>query len=226
MKIVSISDTHCQLDKINLPDGDLLIHAGDLTYRGTIKEVSRELYLLQELSSKFKYGAIFICGNHDWLGEKDPDMLSFLVKGTNLKYLQDSEIVIEGIKIYGSPYQPEFGGWAFNLSRFEGELLHKWSMIPDDTQILITHGPPKNIRDLTLGHEIMTPYGMEIDPPQHVGCYDLKNRVEQLKDLRLHVFGHIHSAYGVTEIGKTKFVNASICNEKYQPVNAPIIVDL
>lgn len=115
MKIVCISDTHCQLSA-SLPKGDVLVHTGDLTFMGTLQEMSKELKLLGDLAKQFKY-ALFLCGNHDWLGEKDPAMTRLLCKENNIIYLHDDQHVIEGIKFYGSPYQPEFNNWAFNLPR-------------------------------------------------------------------------------------------------------------
>lgn len=226
MRIVTISDTHCKLDQIKLPEGDLLLHSGDLTFSGNLKEIATELNILGQYAKKFKYGAVFCAGNHDWMAEKDPAMLSLLAKDNGLIWLQDQEIVIEGFKIYGSGWTPEFGGWALNLSRYEGELTRKWAMIPDDTQILVTHGPPKGILDLTAGYEMMTPYGNEFEPPERVGCWDLRERVKKLKQLRLHCFGHIHHSYGQEIVDGVQFVNASICNEQYKPLNPPIVIDL
>jgi len=113
-------------------------------------------------------------------------------------YLEDSSIQIEGYNIYGSPYTPEFCNWGFNVER--GELLKKrWEKIPSNTDILITHGPPLGIGDITTE-------GI------HVGCTDLLHRVEELEP-KLHVFGHIHEAYGLYQLNnkKTIFANASTC---------------
>lgn len=231
MRIVCISDTHGlhPMMSQDLPEGDVLIHAGDCTNVGKPKEVEEFVHWFQNI--KGFDTKIFIAGNHDFAFEKvkyphhkgDFDWYYNLMNDENLSqsdvvYLEDSEFVIDSsefsrpIKFYGSPWQPEFFNWAFNLPRQGSELEKYWNMIPDDTDVLITHGPPQDIRDFT---------------PQNlpVGCELLRFRVEQVKPL-LHVFGHIHGAYGAVYKSETLFVNASICTERYVPSNKPIIVDL
>ena len=128
----------------------------------------------------------------------------------DVHYLQDRGVLIDGVRVWGSPWQPRFFDWAFNLDR--GPLLaEKWALIPGDTDILVTHGPPFGTLDLT-------PRG------DRVGCEALAARLNDLR-VRLHVFGHIHHGYGVVERGQRISVNASICDERYLPVNAPIVVD-
>ena len=130
---------------------------------------------------------------------------------SNCFYLQDSGCEIEGLKFWGSPWQPVYGGWAFNLPRGE-ELREKWEMIPLTTDILVTHCPPKGIGDF-------------IKPGRHEGCEDLLNAVLRIKP-KLHVFGHIHEDYGLHKHEHTTFVNASICNFDYEPINPAIVVDI
>jgi Icc-related predicted phosphoesterase len=120
-------------------------------------------------------------------------------------------VEIEGLTVYGSPWQPEFGSWAFNLPRGH-QLRNKWRLIPPNTDILVTHGPPKGILD-------MTPRG------ESVGCEDLRHRLGAIAP-KLHVFGHVHRGYGETAQADTHFVNASICDESYKPVNPPVVVEL
>jgi Icc-related predicted phosphoesterase len=140
---------------------------------------------------------------------------------SDVTYLMDSELVIESsefsrpIKIYGSPWQPRFYDWAFNVDRLSDKLEQIWKKIPDDTDILITHSPPNGVRDFTQAR-----YGNE-----NVGCEMLRFRVEQVKPL-LQVFGHIHGAYGAAYVNDILYVNASTCDERYRPINKPIIVDL
>lgn len=221
-KIVCLSDTHTRTN-FEIPEGDLIIHSGDATFSGDYKEVYEFAKWYGSLPHQYK---IFVAGNHDFGFEKQYDIYSSLIRENGIIYLQDQRTEIERIKIYGSPWQPEFNNWAFNLSRYEGELTRKWAMIPDDTQILITHGPPKGILDRTAGYEIMTPSGMDdIVPPENVGCWDLRERVRRLKDLRLHAFGHIHHSYGIEKIEGVIFANSSICNEQYKPLNPPIVID-
>ncbi|CAG9864296.1 unnamed protein product [Phyllotreta striolata] len=131
---------------------------------------------------------------------------------TNCTYLEDCGIELYGIKLYGSPWQPEFGNWAFNLKRGE-ECLSKWNNIPNDTEILITHTPP-------LGHGDLVCSGIR------AGCVELLNTVQQRVQPKYHIFGHIHEGYGVTSDGKIIFVNASTCDINYIPNNLPIVFDV
>lgn len=211
LKIICLSDTHCQLDKVDVPEGDILIHSGDLTYRGKFEETEKELKILKEKTPNFKH-RILVEGNHDWLGEKEPVVMRGLCEENGIILLQHEAIELEGLKIFGSPFQPEFCNWAWNLPRGEA-LANKWKDISNDTQILITHSPPYHILD-------RCPDG------RRVGCEQLKARIADLKDLRLHVFGHIHAGVGTARIDKITFINASICDEAYKTTNKPKIITL
>ncbi|MGZ4996591.1 MAG: hypothetical protein ACXV8J_01995 [Methylobacter sp.] len=125
--------------------------------------------------------------------------------------MENSGIEIEDVQFWGSPWQPEFYDWVFNLP--SGSLLAAmWALIPDDTDVLITHTPPYGILDqVTIG--------------EHVGCEDLREAVKRVMS-KVHVFGHIHKSYGMLKQNGITFINASVCDERYQPVNAPIAVDL
>ena len=216
MRLVITSDCHGKLQEAELPSGDILILAGDvLPNRFSIPE--RDAYFqlneLQELDrfcGTLNFSRILlIAGNHDWLFALDKLAYRSL---KNITYLEDSGVEIDGVKFYGSPHQPWFYDWAFNLPRNGKELGHYWSLIPDDTDVLITHGPPWGILD--------QPFGAY----EHVGCELLLQRVEEVKP-KVHTFGHIHGSYGRQKIGETLFLNASLCDETYQPRNAPHIVD-
>lgn len=211
-KIVCISDTHCRLSKIKIPDGDLLIHAGDLTFSGNIEEISQESAQLQKIKAKFTHGIVFIPGNHDWLFQRDPELARQLMG--DVKVLIDESIEIDGLKIYGSPWQPEFHRWAFNLPRGEA-LKEVWAKIPDDIDVLVTHGPPHAILD-----EVPHPRGF------HAGCEALALRIVELKNLKLHVFGHLHMNHGSIKLGDTTYVNASSSTEDYKPTNKPITIGI
>lgn len=214
MKIVCISDTHNCNAQLLVPEGDLLIHSGDATTTGTIEEVVRFNKWIAGLPHKYK---VFIAGNHDWLFERQNPLARRLLD-SGVIYLQDSSAEIEGFKIYGSPWQPRFFEWAFNLSRGP-ELAEKWRLIPDDVEILITHGPPNGILDL-----VPRKRGIE-----NTGCEELRKRVETLTGhgkLKIHVFGHIHCGYGIEEQFGIRFINASTCNEAYLPVNKPIVIEI
>ncbi|MBA3784786.1 MAG: metallophosphoesterase [Acidobacteria bacterium] len=209
-KIVCLSDTHNCSEQIIVPNGDILIHAGDATIRGTIDEIILFNEWFANLPHAYK---IFVAGNHDWLFETNNRYARNLLD-KSIIYLQDSSVEIGGLKIYGSPWQPRFFDWAFNLMR-GAELAEKWKLIPDDTDILITHGPPFGILD-----EVPRQYWIE-----NTGCEELRKRVETIKP-KLHIFGHIHCGYGQAEKFGVKFVNASNCDESYEPTNAPIVIDL
>jgi Icc-related predicted phosphoesterase len=214
-RIVCLSDTHNCNEQIEVPDGDILLHAGDATINGTQYEVEAFLSWYSSLPHKYK---IFVAGNHDWLYETENHIAKLMTAKFNIKYLQDSFVEIEGLKIYGSPWQPRFFDWAFNLNR-GAELAEKWKLIPLDTNILITHGPPHGILD-----EVPRKFFVE-----NTGCEELRKRVETLAEfgkLKLHLFGHIHCGYGQDEQFGVKFVNASTCDEEYKPTQPPIVLEV
>jgi len=208
MKICCVSDLHGYLPEI--PDCDLLLIGGDLVFGMNITHSANWLRStmrpwLADLSKRMTI--VGVAGNHDFVFQLDSD----LVPRMNWTYLQDSGTEFRGLKIWGSPWQPYFGGWAFNL--YEPELCEKWKLVPDDTDILLLHGPP-------LGYGDFSPVGRV-----HTGSPGLLNRILAIKP-KLVVAGHIHSGYGRYNIGETLFVSASLANEQYVPVNQPIIVEL
>ena len=208
LKCVAISDTHGMYGELKLPKGDVLIHAGDILGRGTFQELIDFNEWLGEQDFEHK---IIIAGNHDWCFERDPEKsIEILSNGI---YLKDSEIIIDGIKFYGTPYQPRFFNWAFNLNR-GAELKSKWDLIPNDTDVLITHGPP-----LGITHEVLdVDRVMEGDS---VGCFDLAEALKRVKPA-FHICGHIHEGYGVYKIDDVTVINASTCTRRYAPTNKPI----
>lgn len=212
MKIVIISDTHMLHDHVMLPCGDMLIHAGDMAGHGTEQEVMRFNNWISKLDFKHK---IVIGGNHDWAFEKN----EIDHKSLGFTYLQDESILIDGIKIYGSPWQPDFCHWAFNLPRGK-KLKEKWDLIPNNTDILITHCPPRGICDKLEDHYVD---GKRCDGA-HEGCDDLLTAVRRVKP-KYHIFGHIHSGYGKFKNEHTTFINAAICTEQYQPINEPFVIN-
>lgn len=205
LRLVVISDTHGLHDRLEIPPGDVLIHGGDLTSRGDLHEVRAFAAFLARLDHPHK---LIIAGNHDFCFERQPAAARELLR--HATYLQDDAAEIEGVRFYGSPWQPWFYDWAFNLER-GAEIRAKWQLIPADTEVLITHGPP-------LGHGDVTVRG------EAVGCADLLERVREVKP-RYHLFGHIHEAYGTSEDGATTFINASNCDFRYRPVNPPVVID-
>jgi Icc-related predicted phosphoesterase len=207
MRIVAFSDTHMQHDTIAMPDGDVLIFAGDMCRLGILDEIRQFNAYLVSLPHQYK---VVIAGNHDWPFEYNALQAREVL--TQADYLQDQALEIAGFKLYGSPWQPEFHAWAFNLPR--GECLkQKWDKIPLDTDILITHAPPSMMLD-------------KITNQQRVGCEMLKIAVEQTIKPKLHIFGHIHESYGMVKKAGTTYINASICSDKYGLLNQPIVVDV
>ena len=204
--IVIISDTHGMHDQLTIPEGDILIHAGDLCNAGKLREVVEFNDWIGNLPHRHK---IVIAGNHDWCFERQPNKARDIL--TNCTYLQDSSVEIDGLKFWGSPWQPEFCNWAFNIKRGH-RLEAKWSLIPDDTDVLITHGPPLGIGDGTFYGEV-------------AGCVDLAKRVKEVQP-RLHAFGHIHEGYSIEEKGGTTYVNGSSCDFNYRPVNKPLVFEI
>lgn len=213
MRITFISDTHTKHNMLNLPGGDILIHAGDIMNSGW--NMSDVTAFLNWFHKQDYDELIFIAGNHDRKFENDPlDVKELLEQYPLITYLQDDWVEVEGIKIYGSPWQPEFYNWAFNLPRRGDALKEKWDSIPADTDILITHGPPQGHLDTS---------GPPYNEP-NLGCELLRVKVDELKP-KFHVFGHIHGGSGYKEHNGTHFINASILNEAYTQVNDGITVD-
>lgn len=206
--IVAISDTHGQHDKLILPKGDIIIHAGDISPRGRENEIKDFLSWFKSLDYKYK---IFIAGNHDFYFENRSQIEIDSIIPEGVIYLNDSGITIEGLKIWGSPISPWFYNWAFNRHRGESIKKH-WDLIPSDTNILITHGPAFDRLDKT-------------DSGKHVGCKDLLEVIEKIKPI-IHVCGHIHEGYGVKPENNTCFYNVSVLDENYHLINSPIQIKL
>lgn len=218
MRLVIISDTHGLHDKMkSLPDGDVLIHCGDFTNTGTVTQITAfaEWFKSQPHANK-----IVIAGNHDFgaqhfLQEGKEDMLKAIFAPAI--YLRDSwvHLTINGeMKLfYGSPWQPEFFDWAFNLPRGQA-LKERWDLIPSKVDVLITHGPPEGVLD-RVGH-------------QHVGCGELRKQLADRLKPQVHCFGHIHCAAGTWKQidSPTTFVNAAVCTEGYKPSNDPVVIDI
>lgn len=214
MKIDLISDTHSKHKEFDLKGGDILIHSGDATIRGR----SREIHAFLTWFSKQPYThKIFVPGNHDAGFETETAMYRGDCANLGITLLIDQAIVIDGVKIYGSPYTPTFSNWYFMRDRGEALKQH-WDAIPDDTQVLITHGPAYQIKDWVKNRS--SPEG------ENVGCVDLRARIEQLVDLRLHVFGHIHDQAGTRTIGKYIAANAALLNDEYKNAYTPITISV
>lgn len=237
MVICFISDTHCQhsakklkyyLDRIleKYPDSTI-VHCGDISSRGRFSEVEDFLSWYSSLGFTNK---IMIPGNHDFFFDYDraaitdmgkmrhgnpiyskQDVDALLLKYPDVIYLNDSGVIIDNINFWGSPITPWFHDWAFN--RTEENIANHWELIPKNTDILITHGPPRGILDLTYNGYI------------NVGCLELAKKTMDLENLMVHAFGHIHEGFGIEIIGGKTYINASFLNFNYQPMNYPIIFD-
>ena len=213
-KIVAISDTHSYHRKIAIPRCDILIHAGDATWKG-------ELDIIEDLNKWFgelkergivKDAILFSAGNHD-LCFQNSNRGKALKLLTNCIYLEDSSVEIEGLIYYGSPWTPRFGSWAFMADR--GEKIAKyWEKINPNTDVLITHGPPYQILDKVYRTN------------DGVGCEELKKVVKKLKP-KAHIFGHIHEGYGQLLQDEILYINAAICDEYYDPSeHEAVIIDI
>jgi Icc-related predicted phosphoesterase len=203
MRIVCISDTHgYRLDRFNIPDGDILIHAGDGVgyYENGANAMDNQL---SELPHQYK---IYVPGNHDgyFKGAK---------KLKNAEVLIDRAIEIEGIKIYGSPYTPKFQDWHFMLPRSSDALKKKWEEIPSGIDILITHGPPFGILDWTV-------------EGNSAGCELLREEILNRVKPKYHICGHIHESAGILEKENTVFINCSMVNRRLFPVGEAAVFDL
>mmetsp|Transcript_12631 Transcript_12631/g.14485 ORF Transcript_12631/g.14485 Transcript_12631/m.14485 type:complete len:329 (+) Transcript_12631:70-1056(+) len=222
LRIVCISDTHGkhdQIDSNNIPDGDILIHAGDLTNKGEPATLRGFRDWVRKLPHKHK---LVIGGNHDLSLDKNfrsslnPESIKnardnvFDVE--EFIYLCNDSITLEGYNFFGSPIQPEFNSWAFQRERGQ-ESRNEWNQIPDETDVLITHGPPLGFGDLCKNG-------------CRAGCLDLLREVQFRVRPIVHVFGHIHEGYGHSTDGQTLFLNASSCDYFYRPTNPIHVFDL
>lgn len=221
MKICCISDTHGRHFDVEFTDeqynADVLVYAGDWTMGNDINLLEADEFLSWMHRLPFKH-KILVAGNHEVTVEEAPErfvhMLSFY---PSITYLMNKEVVIDGVKFFGSPYSNEFFDWAFMED--EWDLAEIWRMIPDDVNVLITHGPAYGCNDRVINSGKRDP---------HVGSAALTKRKQELKGtLKAHISGHIHEAYGayIDEDGVTN-ICACLLDEKYRFVNAPILLEL
>lgn len=204
MRIVAISDTHGRHRSLDLPEADMLIHAGDICARGNVEELQDFSDWLYTQNYKYK---VVIAGNHDLCIENN----ELLVKKelSHCIYLQDNGVQIEGLNLWGSPMTPKFYNWAFMEERWSIDKY--WRHIPKGLDILITHGPPFGILDTTSRGE-------------RVGCEALADRIRLVRP-RLNIFGHIHESYGFVERDGLFYLNVASLDQKYKPVNPPVLFD-
>lgn len=188
-----------------IPEGDVIVHAGDFTEAGTKSETDAFLRWFSALPHKYK---ILVAGNHDFYLEKHSSSLDQIIP-ENIIYLMNSGIKIGNFNFWGSPYTPGNGAWAFNDT--PGKTMSQyWDEIPENTDFLITHCPPYGILD-------------ELDNKRHIGCPKLVQRIHQIR-LPHHVFGHNHNDYGIVRTRQTMFINAASLDNRYRLINAPLVI--
>lgn len=213
--IEAISNTHNQHEDLELKGGDILIHSGDATGRGTLEECHKFLEWYSSLLKKYN-NVIFTPGNHDFWFEEYPEVSKKYAEQLGITYLNDSGVELEGLYFWGSPVTPWFCDWAFNRLPVRANTYYDkrtgvtiggksigphWDLIPENTDVLITHGPPHMILDYA-------PMG------EHVGCEILMDKITKIKP-KLHVFGHIHENSGFKSFNGTLFANASCLDGWY-----------
>jgi Icc-related predicted phosphoesterase len=209
MRVVLISDTHGRHRDVTVPEGGMLVHAGDWSMDSEDEVIADFTQWMAEQPHKHK---IVIAGNHDRNVEFFPEKYVPQLQ-KHATYLDRSGIAIEGFTFWGSPWTPFFHSdyWRFHTHSVQ-ERTDMWDKIPSDLDILITHGPPSRILDRTLEGD-------------YAGDAQLLTAVDT-KTPRFHVFGHIHEGYGIREFSKTTFINASVLNRTYRLVNSPVVIEL
>lgn len=208
MRLVIVSDTH--LYEIDPPEGDVLLHCGDMTYTGNVKELGEVQRQFRALAPRYKHGILYVAGNHDFMFDQDQKKALALMEPSGATYLQDSGIELEGVKFWGTPWVNQFYDWAFMAE--EPVLARYYSKIPTDTDVLICHGPAFGMLDMT-------------ERGVHAGSTELRAVIHKVKP-KVFAFGHIHEGYGQVDFAGVKYINASICDARYRDKNAPVVVDI
>jgi Icc-related predicted phosphoesterase len=233
-RVVCVSDLHENL--IDIPPCDLLVIAGDISYalKGDLEAKQRFLVgpFREWVNAVPAEQVAVVAGNHD----QSVEQWGWPLDPSDCEYLQDSGARLCGLNVWGTPWQPWFYSWAFNAPQRYGEafLEGRFSLIPDDTDVLICHGPPRGVGD-GVGDPARP------DLQEHVGSTALRAAIKRVQP-KLMVCGHIHSGYGrwtVAHLGAvsvhdlavphqstTIIVNAAVVDEAYKPVNAPWVIDL
>ncbi len=214
--LVALSDTHGRHPTMyhEIPDGDVLIHAGDFCGRGLMEEVHEFAAWMGQFPHPDK---LLVPGNHDRPVEEAPEECRAIFAEREIQLLIGDSAEIGGLRYFGSPFTPTFYDWHFMRDR-GAEIRAEWEAIPPNADVVITHGP-------AYGHgDLAQPW--RGSPPRRVGCFELLARLRTVRP-KIHIFGHIHEGYGATisdEIPETRFFNASVCTVAYQPENAPFVI--
>jgi Icc-related predicted phosphoesterase len=209
MNIVALSDTHGNHRSVEVPPGDIIIHCGDITRKSNLSEVTDFIDWYAGLDFSYK---ILVAGNHDrFIRKKKPEFLE-LIRSHKISYLENTSIQINGFSIFGSPFSLNYGGLGA-FTYFDSPAAERiWSMIPENTSILVTHAPPKGFRDFSKTEN------------NNAGCQVLRERVLSIKP-QYHIFGHIHESYGIEQHGNSVFINASLSNGSGEIVNKPVVIE-
>ncbi|KAI9301901.1 Metallo-dependent phosphatase-like protein [Cunninghamella echinulata] len=218
VRFVCMSDTHGKTQfKFPIPDGDVFIHAGDLTRAGNYGEFKATIEWIKSLPHKIK---IVTAGNHDhYLDERLTNStnvkqeLLALFEEAEITYLEHESYQLPdefgGYRLFVSPYSPLHLGGAFMPIK---GLRGRWDDVPDNIDIIVTHTPPRGTLDLTRRG-------------QNVGCEFLEKRIYEINP-KVSIFGHIHEAGGYEYHDNILFINACTSNYRYQPNQTPIVFDL
>lgn len=226
VKLVAISDTHSQHERVGIPECDILVHAGDFTWEGDFLEVRDFVEWLEQQPAKHK---VVIAGNHELsfdqgdyrYHEASRKLLAYNTDQT-IHYLEDSGVELEGIKFWGTPWTPVLGYWAFNATtrtdapfdmRSDPPLLEvKYGMIPKDTDVVICHGPPYGLVDRSTSDD-------------RCGSIEMRNLLEnELSNVKLFMSGHIHEARGYTINNDTHVCNVATLARDYVTVRDPVVI--
>lgn len=229
MKLVVISDTHTMHKKLTIPECDVLIHCGDFTHQGKYWKVKDFLGWFNEQPGKRK---VLIAGNHEQTFDRDHGAYNAACRDLacnlydSIDYLENQELVIDGIKFYGTPWTPWFYDWGFNgiidrnlpfTHNGSRGLTKVYSEIPKDVQVLICHGPPNQVLDWSERGD------------ERTGSVEMRKLTSggDLLQLRLYLCGHIHESRGVEVCdGGITFINASSLSRDYETMRQPFIVHL
>ena len=205
MVLVLFGDTHELHREVEVPAGDILICVGDFTmFSKNLSAIEDFNEWLGELPHRHK---LVVPGNHEFFLESNPERRSLL---DNANVLIDESVEIEGLNIHGSPMTPLYGA-AFGKSSQTDRERH-WSKVPNNTHVLITHGPPFGILDLSP------------DQTERMGDPELRNRVRALASLKLHAFGHVHGANGAVDQDGVTFANVALMGQLGDLVHGPTVL--
>ena len=210
MKFVGLSDTHGKHHSVVVPEGDVIIHCGDITQKSNLSEVTDFIKWFSGLHFQYK---ILVAGNHDrFIGKRKPEFYK-LINDNKIEYLENSLVRINGFSVWGSPFtlnHAGIGAFTYN-GHSEAELI--WSNIPDKIDILVTHAPPRGFKDFSRAEN------------GNAGCLALREKVLSVRP-RFHIFGHIHESYGIEQYGGSVFINASLTNCSEEIVNDPVVFEI